>query len=179
MMKKTLIFIALIYGAYQYITWKPATLDIASGMEVGESIQFQGNTFQSDWSANPDIIEAYVRRIDRHYDENHPIITHDFVLTTGDYNDPNIVSLKHRGGGNYYFSWKTRETPKGSLIVYHLIPASAYVQGQINNIKTGDTIKLSGKISQDSKITSSTGAFLKLMHDNHKFILVDDVNAVF
>jgi hypothetical protein len=177
--KKLLIFVALAYGMYQYITWKPTTLDIASGMEVGESIQFQGNTFQSKWSAKSDTIEAYVRRIDRHYSENLPIVTHDFVLTTGDYNDPNIVSLRHRGGGNYYFSWKTRESPKGSLIVYHLIPTSAYVQRQINNIKMSDTIKLSGKISQDSKITSSTGAYLQLMHDNHKFILVDDINAAF
>jgi len=178
-MKKTLIFIALICGAYQYITWKPSTLEIASGMEVGESIQFQGNTFQSDWSAKSDNIEAYVRRIDRHYSEYIPIITHDFVLTTGDYNDPNIVSLRHRGDGNYNFSWTTRKTPKGSLIVYHLIPVSAYVQRQINNIEMGDTIKMSGKISQDSKITSSTGAFLQLMHDNHKFVLVDEINTVF
>lgn len=176
-MKKTLIFIAIVYGVYQYITWKPATLDIANAMEVGELIQFQGNTFQSDWSAKSDNIEAYVRRIDRHYDENIPIITYDFVLTTGEYNDPDIVTLRHKGGGNYY--WSAKKQPKGTLVTYHLIPENSYAQGRIDKIAEGDTIKMIGKISQNNKITSSTGAYLQLRHDNHKFILVDEINTTF
>ena len=176
-MRNLLLFSALVIAVYQYVNWKPSTLDIASGMDIGEDIQFQGQTFQSDWSVTTESIDAYVRRIDRHYDENFPLITYDFVLTTGEYNDPDIVSIRHKGGGNYY--WSAKKQPKGTLITYHLIPESSYAQGRIDNIAEGETIKMSGKISQDSKITSSTGAFLALRHDNHKFILVDEVNTVF
>lgn len=146
-------------------------------MNIGEDIQFQGTTFQSDWADKSATVEAYVRRIDRHYDENFPIITYDFVLTTGEYNDPDIVSIRHKGGGNYY--WSAKRQPKGTLVAYHLIPESSYAQGRIDNIAEGDTIKMIGKISIDNKITSSTGGYLKLMHDNHKFILVDEINTLF
>jgi len=173
-MRNFLIFSALVYGLYQYAVWKPAALDISSDIEIGEEIQFQGKAFKSDWAEQADSIEAYVRRIDRHYDENFPIITYDFVMTTGEFNDPDIVSIRHKGGGNYY--WSAKKQPEGTLVAYHLIPESSYAQGRIDKIEEGDTIKMNGKISKDSKITSSTGGFLQLVHDNHKFILVDDVS---
>ncbi len=176
---KKVIFILIATGLYFFFAWQPSTLDIARQISIDNDISYKDETFYSEWSERPDSIEAYVRRIDRHYDDNFPIITYDFVLTTGDYNDPNIVSIKHKGDGNYYYSWGSDKKLNGSIIFYHLIPDGGYIQEEINNINVGDTIKLTGKISTSDKITNNSGAYIKLMHKNHKFLLVNDLELVF
>jgi len=77
--------------------------------------------FNSEWGKSESIV-GYLRRIDRHYDENIPIITYDLVITTEDFSNPDIVSVRNKGSGNY--SWSSKTKPKGTILFYHTIPNS-------------------------------------------------------
>ena len=170
--KKLIIIALIIFGLYLYFPWKPSTSRIAGEMEFGEVIAYQGEKYKSDWGVDSDEIEGYVRRKDRHFDKNMPIVTYDLVLTSGEYNDPDIVKIRHKGSGNYY--WSSHKQPGGTLVFYHTIPSNPEAQNKLDQIDQGATVTLIGRISQNNEIRSDSGNYVKLMHRNHKFILVDD-----
>ena len=78
-----------------------------------------------------------------------------------------------RVGGNYFWSSKTQ--PEGSILFFHTVPNSMRSQSKLDKIKEGDSVEILAKVSENSEISSDSGAFVKLMHSNHKFILVEDV----
>lgn len=172
-MKVPLLLILAVAGAYWYLNWQPSTTQIAQGMMVTDTIEFEGQSFHSEWSERVTEVEGLIRRKDRHYDANIPIITYDLAVATGDFRDPDIVEIRHKGGGNYF--WSSKQKPKGSLIFYHVVPATPYVQTMLDALKVGDTPTLQGRISTNDRISSSSGAMVGLRHSNHKFILVDDL----
>ncbi|MCF7822850.1 MAG: hypothetical protein K9N35_01615 [Candidatus Marinimicrobia bacterium] len=171
-MKKILLILVLAVGLCFYFTWKPSTSAIVDKMKFGEVLSYDGIVFHTVWG-NSETLEGFVRRIDRHYDSSVPVITYNLVLTTEEYNDPDIVTVRYDGGGNYH--WSAPKQPKGSILFYHTIPASRRVQNKLDGIKEGQILRLEVKVSENSEIRSSSGAYVKLMHSNHKFILVEDV----
>lgn len=173
-MKKLVILGVALASLYYYITWEPSTKSVVSEMAFGDQITHAGQNYHSDWADEPELINGYVRRIDRHYDKNIPIITYDLVLTTGDYSDPEIVEVKHKGGGNYF--WSSNTQPAGSIVFYHTVPGSAISQDKLDMLVDGNTVEILAKVSQNSEITSDSGAYFKLMHSNHKILLVEDIN---
>ena len=102
-----------------------------------------------------------------------PIVTYNMILTSGEYNDPEIVSIENKGGGNYY--WRAKKQPQGSIMFYHLIPSSAEIQNKLDDLEVGRAVTLRGKISENNKIVSSDDYYVQLNHSNHKYILVGDV----
>ena len=172
-MRKLGIFGIVVACLYYYVTWKPSTESIVNNMEFGDHITYNGQAYHSSWTKNTESIEGYIRRIDRHYDKNIPIITYNLVITTGDYNDPDIVDVRHKGGGNY--RWSSKTNPSGSIIFYHTVPINSYAQSKLDGLAEGDTVEILARISKNSEIRSDSGAFVKLMHINHKIILVEDI----
>ncbi len=172
-MRKLVIIGMIVTGLYYYVTWKPSTESIVNDMTFDEPIMYRGKVFHSEWAKRTESISGFIRRIDRHYDENIPIITYDLVITTGDYSDPEIVKVRNNGGGNY--SWTSKTKPAGTLISYHTVPASIFAQNKLDALSEGEDVELIAKVSTNSKIKSDSGAFFQLRHNNHKIILVENV----
>ena len=171
-MKKAVVFLVVIMGFYFYFTWTPSASGIAEDMRIGEEITHDRITYHSEWGES-ETIEGFVRRTDRHYEKHIPIITYGIVLSTGEYSDRDLVKIKNKGGGNY--QWSAPRQPKGTLVVYHTIPATPAVQRKLNKIEPDETISLRAKVSQNSEIKGSNGSIVRLGHSNHKFIIVEDL----
>ena len=164
---------SIVLVVYFLATYQPSTTSIAKDIVVGHMLTYKGDRFRSEWAEESTIISGYLRRKDRHYDKNLPIITYDIVLTSGDFNNPDIVEVKHQGGGNYI--WRYQNGAKGTILVYHTIPATEEIQRDLDLMKEGDTITLTVKVSLNSKIETGDGNFFQLLHDNHKLVIVDNV----
>ena len=172
-MKRLIIVGIVIVGSFQYIKWEPSTSDIAKEMGFGEQLSYNGQAFYSDWTDDLKSISGHVRRIDRHYDKNIPIITYDLVITSGDFSDPDLVTIKHKGDGNY--RWSSEKQPSGSIVFYHAIPNNIQSQRKLDSLNEGDSVTILAKVSKNSEIKASNGTFFKLLHTNHKIILVEDL----
>ncbi|MFH1503823.1 MAG: hypothetical protein ABIH08_00300 [Candidatus Omnitrophota bacterium] len=172
-MKKVIIILLIITGIHLYFSWKPSASGIAEKMKVGAVITYQDKEYKSDWSLNFEEIKGYLRQKDRHYEKSMPIVTYDLIITSGEYNGPEIVKISNEGNGNYY--WSAKKQPKGTLTVYHTVPYSVKAQNKLDQIDVGSNITLVGRISKNSEIESGPDNYAKLMHNNHKFILVKDV----
>lgn len=142
-------------------------IDVAAG-----SIAYRGVVYTSEWGAEI-TRSGQVRHVVRAYDKNVPIVTFHLVLTTGEFSDPSIVTIDHNGGGNYI--WRAKKQPQGTLIVLHLVPGSETVFRTLRSVDEGDTVEIVGRDEARGAIENENGAYLRLGHSNHKFVLVNRV----
>jgi hypothetical protein len=76
----------------------------------------------------------------------YPLITHDILVTSGEYADPNLVNtsvdiLLHR------FTWWSQSSrqPGGTINLLHTVPLNEAVYQQLLKIRSGDQVIISGR----------------------------------
>ena len=171
---KILLILAAIMGAIMFYMKSPSASSIVMATQVGETITFNHVSYSAEWGASEDI-SGYVSRLDRHYSESVPVIIFDMVLTSKDFANPNVVTITHNGNGNY--SWTSKTRPEGEFLVCHLVLGSLLTLKQLEDVKQGDTIKITAKVSQNNALKSDSG-FFSVNHDNHKILYVENIQAL-
>jgi len=146
-----------------------ADLSIAS--EQGR-IELNGVTYEAQWG-NEITLSGDLRYFGRAYSEYAAYITHDAVLTTGEFSNPEIVTIKPMRKGNT--SWRAPRQPSGTFLALHFIPLNATVLDKLKQLKEGDRVEFVGREETDSSVTGSDGSIFKLLHTNHKLLLVSDI----
>lgn len=175
-MKKTLV-IAVIAGVIWLLFFKtPSSRTISAEMRIdprGGAITYDQDVYHADWS-DPTSFSGDLRYIGRAYNKYIPVITHDAIVTTGEFSDPDIVTIGPVRDGNTY--WRAHKQPEGTFVMLHLIPSSVAIHDQLEELSEGDAVLLVGKVEEDGTVLRPDGSFVvKLMHDNHKFLLVTEV----
>lgn len=166
-----LVAVILIVGIYLMMR-PPAAGKIARGMEIdleSDTIRYADGVFKADWG-EPETRSGIVRHIVRAHDKTIPIVLYHLVLASGEFSDPEIVTIDYNGGGNYF--WRSNKQPRGSLIVLHLVPESENAFRTVRGIDVGDQVEIVGRDETRGSIEREGGGLLRLGHDNHKFVLV-------
>ncbi|MCH8126452.1 hypothetical protein IIC38_10865 [candidate division KSB1 bacterium] len=65
-----------------------------------------------------------------------PIFTHDVILTTEEFSDPEFVKIDPVKNGQT--RWRARQKPQGTLTMLHLIPENSEILVQLENIHLWD-----------------------------------------
>jgi len=106
------------------------------------------------------------------------ILTHDILVTSGQYADPAIVStsvLNHR------FTWNSTGTarPTGTINLLHTVPASQDIYRQLLEIRSGDEVTISGREILTIQAYGRDGTYLAEWHDTGcNSLLVKSVSIV-
>ena len=106
------------------------------------------------------------------------ILTHDILVTTGDYANPDIVTtnvIDHK------FFWKSQNTssPSGSINLLHAVPATKSIYQQLLEIQKWDTVKISGREILTIKTFQRDENFLGTWKDTGcNTLLVESVTIV-
>lgn len=133
-------------------------------------IDYKDVRYQAEWG--PEVIRrGNARLFERAKYKAAPVFTHHTVLTTGEHSDPELVHIRHSGGGSFF--WTAPRAPKGSLVVLHMVPLDEEVLSQLQEITDGDLVELAGREEVDGSVRGSDGSFLRLAHGNHKYFLVE------
>jgi hypothetical protein len=87
------------------------------------------------------------------------ILTHDILVTTGDFSNPDLVNttvVDHK------FVWKATspETPIGTIHLVHAVPATKDIYQQLLTIQNTDIVKLTGREIYSIKAYESDDTFL-------------------
>lgn len=71
------------------------------------------------------------------------ILTFDILVTSGDYADPALVETSV---SNHHFTWTapTLANPDGTINLLHTVPMNEEINQQLNDIRVGDTVIISG-----------------------------------
>lgn len=174
-MKYVAILVALA-GLVAFMLYKPSAGSRVDGLRLEQGgLVAGGETYDVTWDDATELA-GDARILAAVYNKGLPVITHDLVLTSGDFSDPAKVDITSRGGGNYV--WRAKEKPEGSALFLHVIPASPAVLEAVQAVATGQAVVLRGRKAKPAQITRrSDQAASRLNHDNHAFFLLEELRA--
>jgi hypothetical protein len=87
------------------------------------------------------------------------ILTHDILITTADFSNPDIVDTNVF---DHKFFWKSIQTsaPNGSINLIHAFPANKEIYQELLKIQNWDTVKITGREIYTIKAYQSDDTFL-------------------
>lgn len=73
-----------------------------------------------------------------------PMLTHDILVTSGDFADSSLVRTNV---SNHHFTWfcDSGTQPRGTINLLHTVPASEEIYEQLLQIRSGDQVAISGR----------------------------------
>jgi hypothetical protein len=92
------------------------------------------------------------------------ILTHDILVTSGQYADPAIVSTSVL---NHHFTWRSTGTahPTGTINLLHTLPASQDIYRQLLEIRSDDEVTIGGREILTIQAYDRAGTYLGEWHD--------------
>jgi len=106
------------------------------------------------------------------------ILTHDILVTTADYSNPDLVETRV---ANHKFNWKTSNTEplNGSINLIHAIPANKAIYRLLLTIDEWDTVNITGREIYTLKSYEMDETFLGTWVDTGcNTLLVDSVTVL-
>ncbi len=161
------LFIAIIAGTFFYFRVNTSLFGLIGNDFDDLVISNSYEQISSDdmyWEVQfESIIESKYIGIVRHASpiriDEFRILTHDILVTTVDFSNPDIVDttvIDHK------FFWKSTEVtaPSGSINLIHAVPANKDIYQALLNIQSWDTVKITGREIYTIKAYQSDETFL-------------------
>jgi hypothetical protein len=157
--------------------WKPSAKQILKNTSIdiqNNTIHYESISYEASWS---DLIEykGDARVVHRAYHKNCPFITHEIILTTGEFSDVDIVDIAPIRNGST--RWTAKKKPTGTFLVFHCIPQNLQILDIIENLEEGVSVTVKGRTEKYNQITADNNTYVRLNHVNHKFFLVNEIIA--
>ena len=87
---------------------------------------------------------------------NFPLLSHDILVTSGDFSNPDIVRTSV---SNHRFAWYSPDTrfPDGSINLLHTLPENEEIFRQLSQVKKGQQVIITGREILDIRLLSEDG----------------------
>ena len=143
----------LVIGGVAYTKLNTDFFGLTSPDLAGLTVLDQYKTIQDDQGANWEVtyekskdtvFQGYVRHISINHISKFPFLTHDILITTGDFADPDLV---YTNVTNHHFYWQSlnKDYPQGTINLLHVVPENEDIYQQLLRIRNGDTVSISGR----------------------------------
>ena len=119
-----------------------------------------------------------VRHVSPIRDNRVRILTHDILVTSGDYADPAIVSTSV---ANHRFRWRAAGTthPEGAINLLHTVPADEEIYRQLLQVRSQDEVIISGREILVIEVFDQDDNYLGEWHDTGcNTLLVNSVTVL-
>lgn len=106
------------------------------------------------------------------------ILTHDILVTTADFSNPDIVDTNVV---DHKFFWKSTQvsTPNGSINLIHAFPANTEIYQELLKIQNWDTVKITGREIYTVKAYQVDEIFLGTWQDSGcNTLLIESVEII-
>lgn len=94
-------------------------------------------------SKNNTVFEGLVRHTSPINERAFPLLSHDILVTTGDFSDPAKVRTSVSNHRFYWYSDQSNR-PKGTINLLHTVPSTEEIYTQLTQIRKGDTVRIQG-----------------------------------
>ncbi len=94
-------------------------------------------------SKNPTLFEGLVRHASPIHERAFPLLSHDILVTSGEFANPSIVRTSV---SNHRFYWYAQQSnrPSGTINLLHTVPSTEEIYNQLTQIRQGDTVRVKG-----------------------------------
>lgn len=154
-------FLALAGGFlafwYRHKLFPPKPADVVAQISQGPNgeIVFNGETFTG--TLDPDAeVEGTVNQVASSYWPQMPFITHEVVLVTGDYADPDSVTISELTDHSVAAQSEIA-SPEGDMWLVHLVPADATALEQLMRVQKGQYVVFLGDLVSGT-LTNADGS---------------------
>jgi hypothetical protein len=103
-----------------------------------------GQTFNLSYEQKHDrVFEGLVRHTNIDYEVNFPILSHDILVTSGDYANSALVSTSVE---DHHFTWiPITDAPlQGTINLLHTVPMNEAVEKKLAALQEGEIVKVTG-----------------------------------
>lgn len=171
-----LLVTATLVGASLFCCRPPSLESIRKQLSFdpeGRFIQCGDLRLDTQWGDETSFT-GLVRDVEQAYYEGVPAISHNVLVTSGDFSDPEIVDFSRFRNGA--LSWRAQVQPEGSVHVLHLIADDPATFEQLQDLDIGDQVTISGREERDGKIENSNGGWQGFGRTHgHVLLLASDV----
>jgi len=140
-------------GTYLYNTrnsdfWGLASHNLGQFTVSEDYSQFEGEnqhtwkvTYENKRSSN---YTGVVRHISPFRMDRFPMLTHDILVTSGDFADSDRVTTSV---SNHHFFWRSKTTapPSGKINLIHAVPQNEEIYAQLLQLRVGDELTITGR----------------------------------
>jgi hypothetical protein len=119
-----------------------------------------------------------VRHVSPIRDNRIRILTHDVLVTSGEYADPSIVRTSVT---NHRFRWRSAGTshPEGTINLLHTVPANEEIYRQLLQIRSQDEVIITGREILVIEVFDQDDGYLGEWHDTGcNTLLVNSVTVL-
>jgi hypothetical protein len=119
-----------------------------------------------------------VRHVSLIRENRFPILTHDILVTSGEFADPNTVRVSVV---NHHFTWYSSDTPnpEGTINLLHTVPANEEIYQQLLGIRSWDEVQIQGREILIIRVYDQEGGYKGEWHDTGcNTLLVESVRFV-
>ena len=92
---------------------------------------------------NDSVFSGLVRYTTEDHEGNFPFLTHDILVTSGDFANPDVV---HTDVYEHHFTWTSpkNDHPQGTINLLHTVPLNEAIYQQLLQVKDGEQVTISG-----------------------------------
>jgi hypothetical protein len=148
-----LLFGTILAGFYVYFYVNVDLLGIGSpefsNWNISSDYRTITNVDHSSWQidyqfASDSTFSGIVRHISPLRLNFIPLLTHDILVTNGEFADPAITDTFV---SDHHFTWKSKNArnPSGNINLLHTVPYNQEVYQKLLNIQNGDQVVISGR----------------------------------
>ena len=110
-------------------------------------------------------------------EQNFAILTHDILITNGDFSNPFIIEIKVAEHRYHWISWHVPQ-PSGSISLLHAIPMNEKISQQLQSIRTGDAVVIKGYDIYRVESFDPRGNYLSYWQDDGcNTLLISDISV--
>jgi len=120
----------------------------------------EGKTWKIHYESKPiSTFQGLVRHATEIREADYPLLSHDILVTSGDFADSNKVVATV---SNHRFFWYSQQTnkPQGTINLLHTVPVNAEIYRSLSQIKAGQTVRIQGKEILSIEHFDSNGTWL-------------------
>ena len=149
-----ILLIFLLIGGAWFLHFSSSPINSifysTSDMEFSEGFgSIEAASGDKEWQiryefAKTSTFTGYIRHNSGINEKNFPMLTHDVLITSGDFSEKDKVTTSVR---NHHFLWVSLndEHPKGTINLLHTIPINENIYKLLGRIEAGDTVIIKGR----------------------------------
>jgi hypothetical protein len=88
--------------------------------------------------------DGLVRHISPIRENKFPMLSHDILVTSGDFSNPAKVKASV-SNHHFVYNYEINDPPKGTINLLHAVPKTDEIRNQMLSIRNGDHVKITGR----------------------------------
>ncbi len=93
---------------------------------------------------NNSTFEGLIRHISPIRENKFPMLSHDILVTSGDFADPEKIKTSV-SNHHFVYRYEINKVPEGKINLLHAVPLNDDIHNQLLQIRNGDLVKISGR----------------------------------